>query len=202
MSHLLIASSSTGTRLEGVWRTLGSKFLKGSKSRVDFRAFLTVLAADIHISGMRSTLHSDSMTSTKFLSSLFASMAVASLLLGCQRTEQPTETPPFGSLAQITAISPDTTQMLHAGEQVKLKVDVSHVLTAESGTIKLVVLAADNSDIAQGVKLITKGTGKSTLEVEFKVPSTTVIRVFAPLVVQGQNSTSLADGRTFEVTPN
>lgn len=92
--------------------------------------------------------------------------------------------------------------MLRSGEQVKLKVDVSHVLTAESGTIKLVVLAADNSDIAQGAQTITKGTGKSTLEVEFKVPRTTVIRVFTPLIVQGQNSTSLADGRTFEVDSN
>lgn len=142
------------------------------------------------------------MIPKKFLSSIFASIAVSSLLVGCQRTEQRTEIPPFGSLAQITSISPDTTQMLRSGEQVKLKVDVSHVLTAESGTIKLVVLAADNSDIAQGAQTITKGTGKSTLEVEFKVPRTTVIRVFTPLIVQGQNSTSLADGRTFEVDSN
>lgn len=150
----------------------------------------------------RSTLTLKFMIPKKFLSSIFASIAVSSLLVGCQRTEQRTEIPPFGSLAQITSISPDTTQMLRSGEQVKLKVDVSHVLTAESGTIKLVVLAADNSDIAQGAQTITKGTGKSTLEVEFKVPRTTVIRVFTPLIVQGQNSTSLADGRTFEVDSN
>lgn len=150
----------------------------------------------------RSTLTLKSMIPKKFLSSILASVAVSSLLMGCQRTEQITGTPPFGSLAQITSISPDTTQVLRAGDQVKLKVDVSHVLTAESGIIKLVVLAADNSDIAQGSEAITKGTGKSTLQVEFKVPSTTVIRVFTPLIVQGQNSTSLADGRTFEVVSN
>lgn len=142
------------------------------------------------------------MIPTKFLSSIAASIAVLSLLTGCQHTQQLTETPPFGSLAQITSISPDTTTVLRSGEQVKLRVDVSHVLTAESGEIKLLVLAADNSDIAQGSKAITKGTGKSTLEVEFKVPSTTVIRVFTPLIVQGQNSTSQADGRTFEVVSN
>jgi len=110
--------------------------------------------------------------------------------------------PQFGSLAQITSISPDTTQILRSGEQVKLKVDVSYVLTAESGTIKLVVLAADNSGVAQDVEVITKGSGKSTLKAEFTVPSTTVIRVFTPLIVQGQNSTSAADGRTFQVVPN
>ncbi|OGB02128.1 MAG: hypothetical protein A3E79_12315 [Burkholderiales bacterium RIFCSPHIGHO2_12_FULL_61_11] len=143
------------------------------------------------------------MLPTKFIPSLFASIAVFCLLPGCQLTKQHTDRPAaFGSLAQITSISPDTTQVLRSGEQVKLKVDVSYVLTSESGTIKLVVLAADNSDLAQDFKVITKGSGKSILEAEFTVPSTTEIRVFAPLVVQGQNSTSVADGRAFKVVAN
>lgn len=142
------------------------------------------------------------MMPTKFLPSLFASVAVSCLLPGCQSIKQHTVMPPFGSLAQITSIAPDTTQVLRSGEQIKLKVDVSYVLTAESGTIKLVVLAADNSDVAQNFKVITKGSGKSTLEAEFTVPSTTAIRVFTPLIVQGQNSTSVADGRAFKVVPN
>ena len=139
---------------------------------------------------------------TKFLPALFASIAVSGFLPGCQFPGQHTGMPPFGSLAQITAISPDTTQALRAGEQVKLKVDVSYVLTSESGTIKLVVLAADNSDLAQEVKVITKGSGKSTLETQFTVPRTTAVRVFTPLVVQGQNATSGADGRAYTVVPN
>lgn len=139
---------------------------------------------------------------TKFLPSLFASIAVAALLLGCQLPAQPTAVPPFGSLAQITAISPDTLEVFRTGEHVKLKVDVSYVLTAESGTIKLVVLAADNSELAQDVKLVTKGRGKATLEAEFTVPLTTTIQVFTPLVVQGQNSSSAADGRAFKVVPH
>jgi len=138
----------------------------------------------------------------KFLPSLFASIAVAALLLGCQLPAQPTAVPTFGSLAQITAISPDTLEVFRTGEHVKLKVDVSYVLTAESGTIKLVVLAADNSELAQDVKLVTKGRGKSTLEAEFTVPLTTTIQVFTPLVVQGQNSSSAADGRAFKVIPH
>lgn len=152
--------------------------------------------------GVRSALRWNSMMPTKFLPSLFASVAVSCLLLGCQLTRQHTVTPPFGSLAQITSIAPDTTQVLRSGEQIKLKVDVSYVLTAESGTIRLVVLAADNSDVAQNFKVITKGSGKSTLEAEFTVPSTTAIRVFTPLIVQDQNSTSVADGRAFKVVPN
>ena len=85
--------------------------------------------------------------SAKFLPSLFASVAASFLLLGCQVPAQRADMPaPFGSLAHITSISPDTTQVLRSGEQVKLKVDVSYVLTAESGTIKLVVLAAEKLD--------------------------------------------------------
>ena len=139
---------------------------------------------------------------TKFLPLLCGSIAVSSLLLGCQLPEQNPAMPPFGSLAQITSISPDTLEVLRSGEHIKLKVDVSYVLTAESGTIKLVVLAADNSDLAQDVKVVTKGRGKSTLEAEFTVPLTTTIQVFTPLVVQGQNSSSAADGRAFKVVPH
>ena len=139
---------------------------------------------------------------TKFLPALLASIAVSGLLLGCQSTGQNTNAPPLGSMAQITSISPDTSQALRSGEQVKLKVDVSYTLAAESGTIKLVVLAADNSDVAQDFKVVTKGSGKSTLEAAFTVPRTTAIRVFTPLIVPGQDSTSLADGRAFTVVPN
>ena len=142
------------------------------------------------------------MMRAKFLPSLFASIAVSGLLLGCQVTGQRTDVPPLGSMAQITSISPDTSQVLRSGERVKLKVDVSYVLTAESGTIKLVVLAADNSDVAQDFKVLTKGSGKSTLEAAFTVPSTTAIRVFTPFIVPGQDSTSVADGRAFTVVPN
>lgn len=116
-----------------------------------------------------------------------------------QATDMPA---PFGSVAQITAISPDTTQVFRAGEQVRLTVDVNHVLTTESGTVTLVVLAADNSGIAHDFKAITKGSGKSTLSAQFTVPRTTVIRVYAPLIVQGDKSTSVVDGRAFEVVPN
>ncbi|MDI1272251.1 hypothetical protein [Polaromonas sp.] len=138
---------------------------------------------------------------TKFLPALFVSMAVSGILSGCQVTGKPANMPPFGSLAQITAISPDTNQVLHPGQQVKLKVDVSYVLTSEAGTIKLIVLAADSSDLGQDVKVIAKGSGKATLETQFTVPTTTEIRVFAPLVVQGESSGSATDGRSYKVLP-
>ncbi|WP_397408274.1 hypothetical protein [Polaromonas sp.] len=137
----------------------------------------------------------------KFSPSLFAAIAASIFLPGCQSVGQPANKPPFGSLAQITSISPDTSQALHPGQQVRLKVDVSYVLTSASGTIKLLVLAADSSELGQDVKVIAKGNGKSTLETQFTVPATTEIRVFAPLVVQGESSGSAADGRSYKVLP-
>lgn len=137
----------------------------------------------------------------KFLPSLFAALAASTFLLGCQSTGQPASKPPFGSLAQITSISPDTSQVFHPGQQVRLKVDVSYVLTSASGTIKLLVLAADSSELGQDVKVIAKGNGKSTLETQFTVPVTAEIRVFAPLIVQGESAGSAADGRSYKVVP-
>jgi len=104
-------------------------------------------------------------------------------------------------VAQITSISPDTTQVLHVGEHVKLKVDVSYVLNAESGAIELVVLAEDNSDIAQSIEAIARGRGQASLEAQFTVPITTAVRVFTPLTALGQNATSAADGRAYMVLP-
>lgn len=138
----------------------------------------------------------------KFPLSLFASIAVSGLLLGCQLPAQHTGVPSFGSVAQIMSISPDTIEVLRSGEHVKLKVDVDYVLTADSGEIKLVVLDENSSGLAQDVKAITKGRGQVTLKAEFTVPRTSVIRVFAPLVVQGQNLTTTVDGRAFTVATN
>ena len=95
----------------------------------------------------------------------------------------------------------DTSHVRHAGEQVKLKVDVSYLLNAESGAIKLVILAEDNSDIAQGFKAIARGSGQSTLEAQFTVPITTAVRVFMALTALGQNSTAAPDGRAYKVVP-
>lgn len=133
---------------------------------------------------------------------LLASIALSSLLLGCQSMAPPAASPPpFGSVAQITAISPDVTRELRIGEKVQLKVDVRHVLTADTGSLMLIVLAADNSAIAQQVVPVTRGRGATTLQAGFTVPATTQIRVYTPLVYQDQDSTSTTDGRSFAVVP-
>lgn len=128
-------------------------------------------------------------------------LVVAALLSGCQSAGPVAGPAPFGTVAQITGISPDTTQVLRAGERIGLRVDVGYVLTAEAGSIELIVLADDNSSIAKDAKAVMKGRGTASLQAEFVVPGTTSIRVFVPLVVQGAGSAFMADGRAFQVRP-
>lgn len=131
---------------------------------------------------------------------LFASITVSSLLLGCQAIVPPKAGQvPFGTVAQITSMSPDVTRELRVGERVQLKVDVRYVLTADTGTIRLIVLAADNATVAQQEVRLARGGGTATLEAEFTVPRTTQIRVYTPLVYQDQDATSTTDGRSFAV---
>lgn len=136
------------------------------------------------------------------LRGLLASITACSLLLGCQAMgPRPAGHPPFGSLAHITSISPDATRDLRPGEKVQLKVDVRYVLTADTGTIMLIVLAEDNTAIAQDVATITRGHGTKTLQAVFTVPRTTQIRMYTPIIYQDQDSTSTTDGRAFTVVP-
>jgi hypothetical protein len=136
------------------------------------------------------------------LRAMLASVAACGFLLGCQAIgPHPANQPPFGSLAHITSMTPDASRNFSAGQKVQLKVDVRYVLTAETGTIMLIVLAADNSPIAQDVATITRGHGSTTLQANFTVPRTTQIRVYTPLIYQDQDSHSATDGRAFTVVP-
>lgn len=130
----------------------------------------------------------------------FATAAV--LLAGCQMPGPHTNVPKtMGSLAQITSISPDASQVLRSGEQVKLKVDVSYALADDTGTLTLIVLAADSSPLAHAAQPIRQRSGKVTLEAAFTVPNTTAVRVYTPLLADGQKSSSVVDGREYAVAP-
>jgi hypothetical protein len=142
------------------------------------------------------------MKPSSSLRALLASIAACGLLLGCQAIgPQAAGQPPFGSVARIISISPDAMHDLHPGEQVRLKVDVRYVLTADTGTLMLIVLGADNSVVAQDVATITRGSGTTTLQAAFTVPRTGQIQVYTPLIYQNQDSTSATDGRAFTVAP-
>jgi hypothetical protein len=89
---------------------------------------------------------------------------------------------------------------LHVGERVKLHVVAGYMLEAETGTVALVVQAADNAGIAQNMDAISRGNGKSVLDAEFTVPDTRAVQVFVPIHSQGQQGgTSIVDSRAYHV---
>ena len=123
-------------------------------------------------------------------------------IAGCQRNDNTSVPAPSGSIVKIVTITPDISSPLRTGDRVKLKVDISYNLTVDSGTIALVVQDSNNSGIAQTMEVLTKGNGKTSLEVEFTVPNTKAVQVFAPLSAQGQASTSTVEYRAYKVVTN
>jgi hypothetical protein len=105
-----------------------------------------------------------------------------------------------GTFVTISEISPDPKLPLRVGERVKLHVVAGYMLEADTGTVALVVQAADNAGIAQNMEAIVRGNGKSVLEAEFTVPDTRAVQVFVPIHAQGQQGgTSIVDSRAYRV---
>ena len=76
---------------------------------------------------------------------------------------------------------------------------MAYALTADSGTLGLVVQDANNTPIAQSLDVILKGTASQVLEADFTVPDTKAVHVFIPLSAQGQSATSTVTSRSFKV---
>ena len=118
---------------------------------------------------------------------------------GCERA--PSRTPPLpGSYVRIAKLSPDATVPLKVGEKVSLQIEIDYALTkADTGAVMVVVQTADNKSLGQKAQAIAKGVGKATLAVDFVVPQTSAVKVFAPLSEEGQTSTSTVALRTYKV---
>jgi hypothetical protein len=101
---------------------------------------------------------------------------------------------------RIAKLSPDATVPLKVGEKVNLLIEIDYALTkADSGAVMVVVQTADNKSLGQRVQAVVKGVGKAKLAVDFVVPQTSEVRVFAPLSGEGQTSTSTVALRTYKV---
>jgi hypothetical protein len=123
---------------------------------------------------------------------------IAAALGGCEKADDPKGKLASAGAVRIVALSPETTTPLKVGEKVKIQVEVSYRLAAESGVVALVV-QADNAGVAQSRQLVKRGRGKATLSVELVVPETKALQVFTPLQAQGQKTTTTADARTYKV---
>ena len=120
---------------------------------------------------------------------------------GCERApSKPPKLP--ASYVRIAKLSPDATLPLKVGEKVNLQVQLDYALTkADTGALMVVVQSAENQNLVQKAQSVTKGVGKATLAVDFVVPQTSAVKVFAPLSEQGQSSTTTVALRTYKVVP-
>lgn len=118
---------------------------------------------------------------------------------GCERISFGDNAAPSGSMVKILSTSPETSTPLYVGDRVKLWVDVAYTLTTDSGTVDLVVQAADNSGLAHDMEVIRKGSGQTHFETEFVVPNTKAIQLFVPLSAKSQSTTSTVDMWAFKV---
>jgi hypothetical protein len=133
---------------------------------------------------------------------VIACLAGAIAAGGCSRSEAPSaQAAPGGSTVSITNIAPSTNEVLSVGQSVHLKVSVAYALTADSGTLGLVIQDANNAPIAQSLDVVLKGSASQVLEADFMVPDTRAIHVFVPLSAQGQAATSTVTSRAFKVVP-
>jgi hypothetical protein len=126
--------------------------------------------------------------------------AAAAGLAGCDRDDRrlPASAPP-GSFVKIVSVTPEASTTLKVGDRVKIEVEVSYALQADSGSVSLVVQAADYIGLAHNMEALRRGKGKTRLSAEFVVPQTNAIQVFTPLSAQGQAATSTVDHRVYKV---
>jgi hypothetical protein len=132
----------------------------------------------------------------------YAGLLLAALLAltACDKKPPAPAKPVSAGSVKIVALKPDTTTPLKAGAKVKLQAEVAYRLLADAGAVTLIVQSNDKG-LAQASQAIKQGEGKATLSVEFVVPDTKALQVYAPLQAWGQKTTATVDYRTYKVVP-
>jgi hypothetical protein len=110
-------------------------------------------------------------------------------------------TPSSGSSIRIKKIQPSIAQTLKPGEKVTFVVELEYTLAVESGAVALIIQRAegDYASLAEVAAKLSQGSGNLTLQTEVEIPQTTTIRIFTPLYHSGDGSSSIVDGRVYEV---
>lgn len=132
---------------------------------------------------------------------LITSLFLAMLSACTGESVRSAQSAPSGSSVSIVELAPSPSETLVVGQKVSLKVKASYTLTAESGTLGLVVQDAGTVGIAQTMAVVAKGSGTEQLAVEFVVPETRAVQVFVPLSGQEQTSTATVSSRAYKVVP-
>lgn len=103
---------------------------------------------------------------------------------------------------RIVSIAPEPEETLHAGDRVRIHVEVEYnLVSAASATIMLVVQQGESGKLplANETQVVQKGAGTVVLGKEIEIPDTAAIQVFTPLTPQGATSTQVVDRRAYKV---
>jgi len=120
-----------------------------------------------------------------------SSVLLVLTLTGCTKDNQ----------VRILSISPDPSQPLYVGEEVKVMVNIEYEMVDPSGSITLVIQRGESGHppLASAARKITQGSGQIEISTSFTVPDTKSIQVFTPLSAEGAVQTRVVDVRTYQV---
>ena len=110
-----------------------------------------------------------------------------------------------GNLVKILSISPDNNRPLQIGDEVEFTVKIEYKIAKAPANISLIIqksaMGSGLTDALLGseMKVVTGLKGALTLKHKIIVPDTKAIKVFTPLLLEGEKSTSTVYMRTYKV---
>jgi len=121
-------------------------------------------------------------------------------LFGCSKQKS-------NNFIKIKTISPSTLKPLNVGEVVEIEVEIEYKVTNVPATITLNIQKGESQGddydavIASIDEVVFEKKKTISMKYEFKVPETRAIKVYTPLTVEGQVSTTIVDVRGYQVLP-
>lgn len=107
---------------------------------------------------------------------------------------------------KIISISPEITKPLYVGDTVNFEVKADYKITKAPATLGLVIQKGEmtaedimNVVIASSTEVLNDMEGSVTLKQSIVVPDTRAVQIFTPIIISGQDMTSIADMKTYQV---
>lgn len=106
---------------------------------------------------------------------------------------------------KIISISPDTSEPLNVGDTVDIEVEIEYAVDGLPATVGLNIQKGEmtgsgfDSVIASKTEVITQNRGTITLKQTVKVPNTSSIQIFTPVMSEGDTTIRTVDMRSYKV---
>ena len=111
-----------------------------------------------------------------------------------------------GDFVRIVSMEPGNDKPLHVGETIDINSKIEYRLNEPKAALSLVIQKAQidsknlvDTVIASTTKAVSQGSGVIELTQSITVPDTDAIKVFTPLIVDGEKETQTVEFRVYEV---